>query len=48
MNGRSFGANVLEAILIALAGKRPEELSEQDYFDMLERMKVRPRVQPLS
>jgi len=48
MQGRSFGANVLEAILIALSGKRPEELTEQDYFTMLERMKVRPRVQPLQ
>jgi hypothetical protein len=48
MQGRSFGANVLEAILIALSGRRPEELTEQDYFTMLERMNVRPRVQPLQ
>ena len=47
LQGRSFGANVLEAILVALSGKRPEELSEQDYYTMLERMKVRPRVQAL-
>ncbi len=47
LNGRSFGANVLEAMLVALAGKRPEELTEADYFAMLERMQVRPRVQQL-
>ena len=48
LQGRSFGANVLEAILIALAGRRPEDLTEQDYYAMLERMNVRPRVEPLS
>ncbi len=48
LDGRSFGANVLEAMLIALAGRRPEELTEQDYFEMLDKMKVRPRVLELQ
>ncbi len=48
LNGRSLGANVLEAILVALSGRRPEQLSEQDYFDMLDRMQLKPRVEELS
>jgi len=47
LDGRSFGANVMEAILIALAGKRPEELGRDGYFEMLERMNLKPRVQLL-
>lgn len=46
--GRSLGANVLEAILIALSGRNPAELSERDYFDMLDRMQLKPRVQELT
>lgn len=42
--GRSFGANVLEAMVVAVAGKRPEELSQQDYFELIERMGLQPRV----
>jgi len=48
LDGRSFGANVLEAILIALAGKRPEELGRDGYFEMLERMNLKPRIQELQ
>jgi hypothetical protein len=48
LNGRSFGANVLEAMLVAAAGKRPEQLTEQDYFDVIERMGLKPRVLDLG
>jgi hypothetical protein len=48
INGRSLGANVLEAILVALSGRRPEELKERDYFEMLDRMQLKPRVEELS
>lgn len=48
VGGRSFGANVLEAILVALAGVRPEDLGQDGYFRMLDRMDLRPRVQELQ
>jgi hypothetical protein len=47
LSGRSFGANVLEGILVALADKPAAELTEQDYFAMLDRMQLKPRVQKL-
>lgn len=48
LGGRSFGANVLEAILVALAAKRPDELGQEGYFSMLEQMGLKPRVQELQ
>src|SRR5690606_34682756 len=30
INGRSFGTNVMEAVLVALSGKRPEQLTPAD------------------
>ena len=45
--GRTFATNVLEGIIIALAGKRPEEMSPQDYLDMLRKMDWQPTVREL-
>ncbi len=44
MGGRSFGTNVLEGILIALAGKRPEEMDSKEYNRVLQSMGIKPRV----
>lgn len=44
MGGRSFGTNVLEGILIALAGKRPEEMDSKEYNQVLQSMGIKPRV----
>lgn len=46
--GRSFGVNVLEAALVAVSGRRPEELSEEDFKRMLQEMGWRPRVEVLN
>jgi len=46
--GRSFGTNVMEAALIALAGKGPDEMAPQDYLDMLHRLGWQPRVVDLA
>ncbi len=46
--GRSFGTNVLEAVLVALAGRRPDELTSRDYEDLLDRLGWRPRVELLQ
>lgn len=47
MGGRSFGTNVLEAILVALAEKHPEELGVEDYGRILDGIGVMPRVSRL-
>lgn len=44
MEGRSPGTNVMEGVLVALSGKRPEELTEQDYLDLLAKLAWRPDV----
>lgn len=42
--GRSFGTNVMEGVLVALAGKSPEELSSKDYDQLLDKIGFLPRV----
>jgi len=44
LGGRSFGTNVMEGVIVALLGKRPEEMTPQDYLDCLERLGWQPRV----
>ncbi len=46
--GRSFGTNVLEGLLVAVAGKRPEELTAGDYEELLDRLGWEPRVEWLQ
>lgn len=45
IEGRSFGTNVIEAVLVALAGKKAVDLSVEDYEELLERLAVRPRIE---
>ncbi|MFW5991882.1 MAG: quinate 5-dehydrogenase [Halanaerobiaceae bacterium] len=44
LNGRSFGTNVIEGVLVALAGKRPDQLNEEDYRKLLNKINFTPRV----
>ncbi len=46
--GRSFGTNVIEAALLALLGKRWEDVTPADYADLLARLPLRPRVVDLT
>ncbi|HOM83567.1 MAG TPA: quinate 5-dehydrogenase [Armatimonadota bacterium] len=49
LSGRSFGTNVIEAVVITLAGKRPEEMTPQEYLDVLRALGWdRPRVEHLN
>lgn len=43
MEGRSFGTNVMEALLVAMAGGKGE-LSEKQYGQLLEALDFRPRI----
>ncbi|HXL03548.1 MAG: quinate 5-dehydrogenase [Firmicutes bacterium] len=44
-NGRSFATNVIDAVLVALTGRRPEDFTPSDYLDILTRLEFRPRVE---
>ncbi len=44
MEGRSFGTNVMEALLISIAGKGPEDMTVEDYNTLLDRLNFEPRV----
>ncbi len=46
--GRSFGTNVMEALLVALLEKDPSEISAKDYLEMLEKIKFEPRIEKLN
>lgn len=47
MGGRSLGTNILEAVLVTLAGKRPEALDAAAYSAILEKIGIQPRVRRL-
>jgi len=48
IDGRSFGTNVLEGVLVTLSGKRPEELTVVDYGRILDEINIMPRIKRLS
>ena len=43
-NGRRYGTNVFEAIMLTLMGKSQEEARPEDYMDLLEKMNWKPTV----
>jgi hypothetical protein len=48
MQGRSFATNVLEAVVVVLSGKRPEQLTSGEYLQWMERAGFTPRVESLT
>lgn len=48
LNGRSFGTNVMEAVLVAVSGKRPDELTVDDYNHWLDELGFAPRVENIQ
>lgn len=44
----SFGTNVIEAVLVAVSGRQPHELSGPDYLDLLDRLGLSPRTMHLQ
>ena len=44
LGGRSFGTNVLEAVAVALAGKSPEMMTQDEYGRLLQSIDIKPRV----
>lgn len=48
LGGRSFGTNVIEATLVAISGRRPEELRPEDYYHLLDTIDFQPWVESLQ
>ena len=48
MGGETFATNVMEGVIVALLGRRPDELSESDYLGVLKQLDWRPNVIPLA
>lgn len=44
MGGETFATNVIEGVIVALLGRRPEELTPEDYLDALKRLSWKPNV----
>jgi len=47
LNGRTFGTNVMEGVIVAHLQRRPEELSQEDYLRALEDLNWKPTVRKL-
>lgn len=47
-SGESFGANVMEGVLVALAGKPPDDMTEDDYLRLAEEINWQPGVTELA
>lgn len=48
LGGRSFGTNVIEATLVAISGRRAEDLHPSDYFRLLDMLAFQPWVESLQ
>ena len=48
INGEAFATNVMEAVLVALLGRRPEELTPQDYLSTLKQLGWKPQITELQ
>ncbi|NLY10991.1 MAG: quinate 5-dehydrogenase [Firmicutes bacterium] len=45
IHGRSFGTNVMEALIVALLGKKAGEVTPEDYLEMLDKLGFEPRIE---
>lgn len=48
MGGETFATNVMEGVIVALLGKRPDQITEREYLEMLARLKWKPNVIALN
>jgi hypothetical protein len=48
LEGRSFGTNVMEAVMLVLLGKAWDDVRPEDYLSLIERLDMKPRVLDLS
>ncbi|MDD2422345.1 MAG: quinate 5-dehydrogenase [Heliobacteriaceae bacterium] len=48
IGGRSFGTNVIEGVLVAIAGCLPDELDQATYYTLLDRLALEPSIEKLA
>lgn len=48
MDGRSFGTNVMEALIVSMLKKMPDEITDDEINDLLDRLDFKPRVEVLN
>ena len=48
LEGRSFGTNVMEAVMLVLLGKAWDDISPEDYRSLIERLDMKPRILELQ
>ncbi len=48
LNGRSFGTNVMEAVLVTIIAKPWAEIKPEEYEDLLQRLGFQPRIEKLN
>lgn len=48
MGGETFATNVMEGVLVTLIGKPKDQVTDQDYLDMLEKLDWRPNIIELN
>ena len=46
--GRSFGTNVMEAVLVSLLGRPASDIAPEEYFKKLQELDWKPTVQVLN
>jgi|AntRauTorcE11897_2_1112592.scaffolds.fasta_scaffold04938_3 hypothetical protein len=42
LNGRTFGTNVMEAVLVTMIEKKSADINKQDYIDLLKKLDFKP------
>jgi hypothetical protein len=48
IGGETYATNVMEGVVVSLLGKRPEQLTEADYLEILGKLEWKPNVLDLS
>ncbi|HPF49436.1 MAG TPA: quinate 5-dehydrogenase [Caldisericia bacterium] len=48
MGGRTFGANVMEAVFSSIIGKHPKDITEQEYRDLIGKLDMKPNIYELA
>lgn len=43
-DGRTFGTNVMEALICAYTGKKPNEISEEEYYQLFDKLNIKPNI----
>lgn len=43
-DGRTFGTNVMEALICAYVGKGPDQISVDEYYNLIEKLNIKPNI----